>query len=98
VRATTRGSAQPLVEGSQEEFITEHYWGYAAQRGGGSLEYRVEHPSWHVWQASDPVLECDVEQVYGRQFVESLSADPVSAFVADGSRVTVRGAVRLPTP
>ena len=95
VRATTQGSAQPLVEGSQEEFITEHYWGYAAQHGGGSVEYRVEHPSWHVWQAADPGLDCDVEQVYGLHFVESLAAEPVSAFVADGSAVTVRRGTRI---
>lgn len=90
VGATAEGGAQPLVEGSQEQFITEHYWGYAAQRGGGSVEYRVEHPSWQVWQARDPVLECDVEQVYGSPFVESLAAEPVSAFIADGSAVVVR--------
>lgn len=90
VRAATVGGPQPLVAGSQEEFVTEHYWGYAAQRGGGSVEYRVEHPSWHVWQARDPVLECAVEQVYGPSFVESLAARPVSAFIADGSAVVVR--------
>lgn len=95
VRATTQGGAEPLVEGSQEQFVTEHYWGYAAQRGGGTVEYRVEHPSWHVWQAADPGLECDVEQVYGRQFVESLAGEPVSAFVADGSPVVVRRGTRI---
>lgn len=95
VRATTQGDAQPLVEGSQEQFITEHYWGYAAQRGGGTVEYRVEHPSWHVWQAADPSLGCDVEQVYGRAFVESLAAEQVSAFVADGSPVVVRRGTRI---
>lgn len=90
VGATAQGGPRPLVEGSEEEFVTEHYWGYAAQRGGGSVEYRVEHPSWHVRQAGDPVLECDVEHVYGRRFVETLAAAPVSAFIADGSAVTVR--------
>lgn len=96
VRATARGSAQPLVAGSQEEFVTEHYWGYAAQRGGGAVEYRVEHPSWHVWQTDDPGLECDVGQVYGSQFVESLTAEPFSAVIADGSAVVVRRPTRLP--
>ena len=24
--------------------ITEHYWGYSAQRDGGTVEYQVEHP------------------------------------------------------
>ncbi|MFI8527389.1 YqjF family protein [Promicromonospora sukumoe] len=95
LRATTEGPAQPLVPGSQEEFVTEHYWGYAAQRGGGTVEYRVEHPSWQVRQAREPALECDVEQVYGRPFVESLAAQPFSAFVADGSPVVVRRGASL---
>src|SRR5262244_3620514 len=38
VRAKTSGEARPLVPDSEEEFITEHYWGYAAQRDGGSVE------------------------------------------------------------
>src|SRR5580765_6272611 len=28
--------------GSEEEFITEHYWGYVGQRDSSALEYRVE--------------------------------------------------------
>ncbi|MFI6425628.1 YqjF family protein [Promicromonospora sp. NPDC050880] len=96
VRATTVGAPQPLVDGSHEQFVTEHYWGYAAQRGGGAVEYRVEHPSWQVWQVRDPGLECDVEQVYGAAFADGLAAPPVSAFVADGSPVTVRRGARLP--
>jgi uncharacterized protein len=44
-----KGQAAPAQEGSEEEFITEHYWGYARQRDGGTLEYQVEHPKWRVW-------------------------------------------------
>jgi hypothetical protein len=93
--AKTAGEAQPLVEGSEEEFITEHYWGYAAQRDGGCVEYRVEHPRWHVWRTSEADFECDVKRVYGRQFVECLSAKPASAFVADGSAVIMRNGVKI---
>jgi len=95
VRATVKGGPQPLVEGSHEQFVTEHYWGYAAQRGGGTLEYRVEHPSWQVWEARDAVLGCDVAHVYGPQFTEALAARPVSTFVANGSAVTVRRPTHL---
>lgn len=95
VGASVRGGAEPPVAGSQEEFVTEHYWGYAAQRGGGTVEYRVEHPSWQVRQAGDAVLECDVAAVYGQPFAESLGAEPFSAFVADGSPVVVRRGARL---
>ena len=84
------GAAQPIVPGSEEEFITEHYWGYAIGRGGQTVEYQVEHPRWRVWRAAESWLDCDVATLYGPQFAESLSAPPSSAFLADGSEVTVR--------
>jgi uncharacterized protein len=90
-----RGAAAPLRPGSEAEFITEHYWGYARQRDGGTVEYRVEHPPWNVWEAEASVLECDVAAVYGEAFVPYLSGPPCSAFLADGSPVTVRRGVRL---
>src|SRR5262249_50298309 len=34
ISARTAGEAHALVADSEEEFITEHYWGYAAQRDG----------------------------------------------------------------
>jgi len=95
IRVRTVGEAQPLVAGSEEEFITEHYWGYAAQRDGGCVEYRVEHPPWRVWQTSEAEFDCDVKRVYGDQFIECLSARPTSAFVAEGSPVIVRKGVRI---
>ena len=89
IRVRTVGKAQPLAAGSEEEFITEHYWGYAAQRDGGCVEYRVEHPPWRVWQVSTAELCCDAAALYGPRFAESLASRPSSAFVAEGSAVTV---------
>lgn len=74
--------------GSEAEFVTEHYWGYTARNGLG--EYQVEHPPWRVWQATDARLEADVRELYGAQFVESLSLPPSSAFIAEGSPIAVR--------
>ena len=96
LRVAVEGSAAPLVPGSLAEFITEHYWGYCTQRDGGTLEYRVEHPSWNVWTQCDAELNCDVERLYGPQFVRALSRPPASAFLADGSRVAVGRPTRLP--
>ena len=81
--------------GSEEEFITEHYWGYAAQRDGSAVEYRVEHPQWQVWAASDASLSAGVGGFYGEQWAPFLSAEPSSAFVADGSPIVVRRGSRL---
>lgn len=77
-------------EGSQPRFITEHYWGYAAQRDGSTMEYRVEHPPWRVRPVVDIETDLDAKALYGEEFVGALAAEPVSAFVAEGSAVSVR--------
>jgi uncharacterized protein YqjF (DUF2071 family) len=81
--------------GSEEEFITEHYWGYVAQGDGLTLEYHVEHPPWRVWRATAAGLECDVPAFYGESYVEALGRPPRSAFVAEGSAVKVFQGARL---
>lgn len=91
------GGPQPIADGSEAEFITEHYWGYVG-RGSSTVEYEVEHPRWRVWSVSDAWFECDVTRVYGPQFSDALSAAPGSAFLAEGSPVRVRRGVRLPAP
>jgi uncharacterized protein YqjF (DUF2071 family) len=90
-----QGEAQIVGEGSHEEFITEHYWGYVRQRDGGTVEYRVEHPRWRVWPAQSAIFECDVAGLYGKNFVEFLQGTPASAFLAEGSPVTVFKGTRL---
>lgn len=95
LRVTTTGEAQPLTEGSEEEFITEHYWGYAAQPRGGAMEYQVEHPRWVVWQAGSRSLDCDAKAIYGERFASALTAEPSSAFLALGSEIIVRRGSRL---
>ena len=81
---------------SEAAFITEHYWGYAVQRDGSTLEYQVEHPRWRVAQATEVELMCDVGRLYGNEFAEALSREPASAFLADGSEIVVRRGRRLP--
>jgi uncharacterized protein YqjF (DUF2071 family) len=95
LRALTAGAAHPLADGSEAEFITEHYWGYAVQRDGGTVEYQVEHPRWRVWETQERQFDCDVRAVYGAEFADALSAQPGSAFVALGSDITVRRGVRI---
>jgi uncharacterized protein YqjF (DUF2071 family) len=89
IRLSVQGEPELAAEGSEEQFITEHYWGYAAQPDGGCMEYRVEHPSWRVWSAHSAEFEGDVEGLYGRDMAGVLSGPPSSAFLAEGSAVTV---------
>ena len=89
IGAVVGGSPQEALPGSEEEFITEHYWGYSSLRGGGCVEYQVEHPRWRVWNLLRPVLDCDVAPLYGAGFAGPLAGEPSSAFLADGSEVAV---------
>lgn len=89
------GEPHPLVPGSEAEFITEHYWGYTRQRDGGTVEYEVRHPPWRVWSAQSSRLQCDVRGFYGQPFVEALTAEPCSAFLAEGSAIEVLSANRI---
>ena len=84
-----KGQAANAEAGSQEEFMTEHYWGYGRQRDGGTLEYKVEHPKWRVWSTQSTRLDCDVRALYGEGFAGPLEKPPASAFLAEGSTVTV---------
>jgi uncharacterized protein YqjF (DUF2071 family) len=95
LRAAVAGAPRDLVAGSEEEFITEHYWGYTRQRDGGTVEYRVEHPAWRVWRATTATLEGSVANVFGDAFAAVLAREPDSAFVADGSAVTVYSPTRI---
>jgi uncharacterized protein YqjF (DUF2071 family) len=95
VAARTAGEPVALTPGSEAEFITEHYWGYAVQRDGGTVEYQVEHPAWRVWSVEESTFRCDVAAMYGARFTAALSAAPRSAFVAEGSPVVVRRGVRI---
>lgn len=84
------GEPQIIPAGTHAEFITEHYWGYTSLRSGCG-EYRVEHPRWKIWNASEFELNADVATLYGEQFTETLNQPPRSAFIADGSPITIYG-------
>ncbi|HYF39833.1 MAG TPA: DUF2071 domain-containing protein [Gemmatimonadales bacterium] len=96
LEVVTRGRPALPDRNSEAAFITEHYWGYTVQRDGGSKEYRVEHPPWLVWDAERAQFDCDVKAVYGAGFAECLGGTPCSAFLAEGSVVTVYRGRRLP--
>src|SRR5437870_1144511 len=49
--------------GSHAEFISEHYWGYTSLCSGCG-EYRVEHPRWKIWNASEFGFTADVATLY----------------------------------
>lgn len=85
----------PMRDGSEEEFIAEHYWGYSKQTNSATIEYAVEHPRWNVF----PVVDCEINFDFGRLYNSNFSflskQLPISVFLAKGSEVKVMDGKRL---
>lgn len=91
----TEGDLRPLRAGEEAEFITEHYWGYTKRRDGSTSEYEVAHPPWRVMDVRSSSFAAPVARLYGQEFKEILAEKPVSALLAEGSKVTVYQGGRL---
>lgn len=84
-----------VTPGSEEEFITEHYWGYTRIDDRTTSEYGVEHPKWQVYPTSDYTVNVDFANVYGHAFGFLKDEKPGSVFLAEGSPVEVKAGRRL---
>ena len=92
--ATVSNTFVPIENGSAEEFIFEHYWGYNAINDNTTLEYAVEHMPWNIAPVTKSIFDANVPALYGSAF-EPYLKQPFSAFFAKGSDVAVRVAQRI---
>lgn len=89
-------AAQSIEAGSEEEFITEHYWGYTKRSRGNTSEYGVEHPRWSVYPIRQFNIQADFAALYGPAFASLNGTAPVSVLLAEGSAVRILQGRRLP--
>jgi len=78
-----------IKQGSKEEFITEHYWGYSSLDKHTTGEYEVAHPRWGIYSIEKYKIDCDFKQLYGNDFDILDQVQPASVFLAEGSPVTI---------
>ncbi|NNM23500.1 MAG: DUF2071 domain-containing protein [Flavobacteriaceae bacterium] len=89
LKVTANAHAIPIEFGSEAEFITEHYWGYARQSATKTNEYEVTHPKWDQYAVNDYELAVDFKLNYGDEFEFMNSLKPESVLLAEGSEITV---------
>ncbi|MCX2742167.1 YqjF family protein [Pontibacter anaerobius] len=87
VRASKEATA--IATGSETEFITEHYWGYARVSDTRTNEYEVTHPRWNAYTVLDYTITVDFGEVYGQGFSFLNNQEPASVMLAEGSEITV---------
>ena len=88
-------TAQHLAPGSEEEFITEHYWGYTKRTHGATSEYAVQHPRWNMYPILSHKVDADLGSLYSPAFASLDVSRPSSILLAEGSGITVSGGSRL---
>ena len=89
---SVKADAAPLEikTSSEEEFITEHYWGYTPLSDRLCAEYGVEHPRWTTYNVREYKIDVAFDKLYGNDFMQLNSQPPDSVMLAEGSEIIVR--------
>jgi len=90
IKIITDKEASSIQDNSEEEFITEHYWGYTKISNEKTSEYGVEHPKWDVYKTKDYLIDVDFGDIYGQDFNFLTFENPKSVFLAEGSEIRVK--------
>jgi uncharacterized protein YqjF (DUF2071 family) len=94
VRAGLKANEMP--EGSDEEFFTEHYWGYTKVNEHTTREYAVKHPRWQAYPVISFTAKLpEVGAVYGHQWEGVFNKEPDSVLIAEGSPIEVLLSAKL---
>jgi uncharacterized protein YqjF (DUF2071 family) len=88
-------SSKEILIDSEEEFISEHYWGYTKIDNLITSEYAVEHPRWNVNPIIDYNLDVNFGNTYGDYFSFLDHEKPTSVFLAEGSEIFVKNGKRI---
>lgn len=95
LKALASKEPQVIAQGSEEEFITEHYWGYTFVNDNCTGVYEVAHPQWKVHAVEQYDVKCSVAKLYGNDFVEAFNQKPKSVFLAEGSDIQVMNGSKI---
>ena len=82
-------------DGSEGEFIIEHYWGYTQRGTKRTDEYRVAHPKWELFEIDYAEIDVDFGKTYGEEFSFLTDTEPDSIFMAKGSEIEVYKGERM---
>lgn len=78
-----------MKNGSLEEFIFEYYYGYTKVNKYQTEEYKVNHQRWLTNKVLKHNIDCDFENMYGRDFAFLNKQNPNSVFITNGSSVSI---------
>lgn len=95
IKVITGKTPVAIATGSEEEFITEHFWGYTLVNATRTHEYEVAHPRWDIYPVKEYEVNVDFQRVYGPAFGFLQHEKPVSVYLAEGSKILVMQGGRI---
>lgn len=85
---------QEMQKDSAQEFIAEHYWGYA-KHAKATTEYEVKHPTWQYYPVVHYQIDIDFLATYGKDFEFLNSEQPQSVYLLEGSEISVENKTEI---
>ncbi len=90
ITVNASSSKDSMQKNSIEEFIFEHYFGYTKVSESETIEYYIQHPSWQTNQLRSFEINCNFEEMYGKDFGFLSTKKPKSVMLAEGSNIAVK--------
>ena len=89
IESTAESTPLNILPESEEEFITEHYWGYTKLNEKQTSEYEVDHPRWQTYPVISYKIKVRFGELYGSEFGMLNNTVPDSIVLAEGSKIAV---------
>lgn len=94
-RIVANATPVAIEKESEQEFITEHYWGYSRVNEFLTSQYEVAHPRWMTYPVESYFIDADFSLLYGEAFASLVMQKPQSVLLAEGSAVSVKAGSKL---
>ncbi|QEG23536.1 DUF2071 domain-containing protein [Mariniblastus fucicola] len=88
IRIRGRSRVKDIRPGSKIEFILRHADRYVVNEKG-VWRSELTTPEWVIWDVAQAKFDCDVERLFGSQFVKAMSHRPASVFLSRGNEVSL---------
>ncbi len=96
INVTSDLNPKEIKPNTEEEFITEHYFGYTKYKNK-TTEYEVKHPKWEQFNILNHQLKVDYNFNYGGNFEFLNYLEPSSIILAKGSSISVENKQAIDT-
>jgi uncharacterized protein YqjF (DUF2071 family) len=88
IRIRGRSRVKEIRPDTKLEYVLRHADRYVVNEKG-IWRSRLSTPEWIIWDVAQAKFDCDVERLFGSQFVKAMAKRPASVFLSRGNEVAI---------